>query len=155
MATKAQIAKAVETHLAAARAAGKDRHKRGELAVAVLYEPRKKRLHIELASGIAVFVPAAKVQGLANATPATLKTVELTGKGYGLYWPQLDLDVSVPDLVAGCFGTKAWMGMLARYAGQATSPAKAAASRQNGRKGGRPRKVRRTEGRVHPIEKTP
>jgi uncharacterized protein DUF2442 len=141
MATKAQIVKAVDAHLATARAAGKERHKRGELAVAVRYEPRQKRLHIELASGIAVVVPAARVQGLADAPPAVLKMVELTGKGYGLYWPKLDLDVSVPDLVAGCFGTKAWMGMLARHAGQATSPAKSASSRENGKKGGRPRKV--------------
>ena len=141
MATKAQIAKAVEAHVATARAAGRERHKRGELAVAVLYEPRRKRLHVELASGIAVVVPIAKVQGLANAAPAVVKTVELTGKGYGLYWPKLDLDVSVPDLVAGCFGTKAWMSTLARNAGRATSPAKAASSRENGKKGGRPRKT--------------
>jgi hypothetical protein len=39
-------------------------------------------------------------------------------------------------LLAGLFGTKAYM---ARHAGQASSPAKAAA-RANGAKGGRPRK---------------
>jgi hypothetical protein len=141
MATKAQIARTVDAHLARARAAGKQRRKRGELAVAVSYEPRRKRLHVELASGFAVVVPIAKVQGLADAAPAVVKAVELTGRGHGLYWPKLDLDVSVPDLVAGCFGTKAWMSALARHAGRATSPAKAASSRENGKKGGRPRKA--------------
>lgn len=155
MATKAQVAKAVDTHLAAARATGKERHKRGELAVAVGYEPRKKRLRIELASGSAVVVPAAQVEGLADATPAVLKTVKLTGKGYGLHWPKLDLDVSVPDLVAGCFGTEAWMRVLARHAGKVTSPTKAVASRENGKKGGRPPKVPWTKRRVHSNEKTP
>jgi len=40
--------------------------------------------------------------------------------------------------MAGIFGTKTYM---ARRAGQATSPAKVAAARANGAKGGRPRKV--------------
>jgi hypothetical protein len=74
----------------------------------VSYEPREKRLHLEVASGIGVDVPIAKVQGLADANPAAIKAVELTGKGYGLHWPKLDLDLSVPDLVAGCFGTRTW-----------------------------------------------
>lgn len=47
------------------------------------------------------------------------------------------MDLSVPGLMAGLFGTKAYM---ARRAGQATSAAKAAAARKNGRKGGRPRR---------------
>ena len=72
--------------------------------------------------------------------PASVKAVELSARGKGLYWPKLDLDVSVPDLLAGCLGTKAWMTALARKAGQVTSEAKSASSRENGRKGGRPRK---------------
>jgi hypothetical protein len=40
-------------------------------------------------------------------------------------------------LLVGLFGTRSYM---ARRAGQATSPAKAAASRTNGAKGGRSRK---------------
>jgi hypothetical protein len=40
--------------------------------------------------------------------------------------------------MAGLFGTRSHM---ARRAGQATSPAKAAAARANGAKGGRPRKT--------------
>ena len=113
MATKAQIGRAVDAHLAASTAAGKARHKRGDVAVSVTYEPRLKRLHVELASGVAVIVPVSKVQGPADAKPVVIKSVELAGKGYGLYWPALDLDVSVPDLVAGCFGTGAWMAALA------------------------------------------
>lgn len=41
----------------------------------------------------------------------------------------------------GVFGTRKWMSELARRAGRATSPAKAAAARANGAKGGRPRKA--------------
>jgi hypothetical protein len=141
MASKEQLAKAVDAHLAAAVAAGKERRKRGDIAVAVVYESHLKRLHIELASGVGVLVPVSKVQGLGGAKPAVVRAVELTGRGNGLYWPKLDLDVSVPDLVAGCFGTKAWMTALARKAGQVTSAPKSVSSRANGKKGGRPRKA--------------
>ena len=44
-------------------------------------------------------------------------------------------------LLNGILGTKALMSELARRAGSVTSPAKAAAARVNGAKGGRPRKV--------------
>jgi hypothetical protein len=50
------------------------------------------------------------------------------------------VDLSIPGLLAGLFGTKSYM---ARHAGQATSAAKAAAARVNGAKGGRPRKAAR------------
>jgi hypothetical protein len=55
----------------------------------------------------------------------------------GLHWEALDADFRVSGLLAGVFGTKAYM---ARRAGQAKSPAKSAAARANGTKGGRPRK---------------
>ena len=43
----------------------------------------------------------------------------------------------------GVLGIKAWMSELARRAGSVTLPAKAAAARANGAKGGKPRKVGR------------
>lgn len=59
--------------------------------------------------------------------------------GTGISWPQLDVDVSVPGLAMEIFGSKTWMRELAKRAGSATSAAKAAAARANGKKGGRPR----------------
>jgi Protein of unknown function (DUF2442) len=141
MDAKARASKLVDSQFSAANAAGRALVKRGELAVAVAYVPEGKRLQVELASGIALLVPVARVQGLAGAKPAEVRNVEITSKGLGLYWPRLDLDLSVPDLVAGCFGTKSWMRMLAQHAGRATSKAKAVSSRENGKKGGRPRKT--------------
>lgn len=55
----------------------------------------------------------------------------------GLHWEALDVDLSIPGLLTGLFGTKAYM---ARQAGRTKFPAKAAAARANGLKGGRPRK---------------
>ena len=68
--------------------------------------------------------------------------MEVDEVGFNLHWPALDVDLYVPALVSGIFGTRAWMtSELARLAGKATSPAKAAAARSNGAKGGRPRKA--------------
>jgi hypothetical protein len=91
---------------------------------------------------VALDIPVAMIEGLGNARASVIAKVELIGNGTGLHWPELDLDVSVPDLVAGCFGTKAWMSALARQAGRSTSRAKAEAARRNGKLGGRPRKER-------------
>ena len=61
-------------------------------------------------------------------------------KGAGLHWPALDVDLTVPGLVSGIFGSKTWMSELGRAGGRQRSPARAAASRANGHLGGRPRK---------------
>ncbi|WP_420959871.1 DUF2442 domain-containing protein [Brucella sp. IR073] len=102
------------------------------------YDKRNGRMVVELTNGCTFAFPPHMARGLEAATDEELATVEILGAGYGLHWESLDVDLSVPGLLAGIFGTKAYM---ARRAGRATSPAKAAASRQNGRKGGRPRKV--------------
>ena len=141
MATKSQIEDAVDSRLPAAAARGAARRQRGDLARSATYDARRRRLQIELASGSAIAIPVSQVQGLAGAKAMQIKAVKVVGGGYGLHWPALDLDLAVPELIAGCFGTRAWMSALGRKAGQATSEAKAAAARENGRKGGRPRKV--------------
>jgi Protein of unknown function (DUF2442) len=52
----------------------------------------------------------------------------VTPSGYGLHWESLDVDLGVPQLVAGIFGTKAWMTELGRLGGQVKSAAKEKAS---------------------------
>ena len=139
MATRSQVERALR-NLDAAKAAGRARRARGELAASARYDPKRKRLEVELLSGSAIAVPVAALEGLSTAAPAELREVRIVGDGYGLHWPRLDVDLSVLDLFSGIYGTKGWMSALARRAGQATSEAKAAAARENGRLGGRPRK---------------
>ena len=92
---------------------------------------------IELANGCAYAFPAQRVQDLQGASDEDLADVEVDGAGFNLHWPKLDVDLYVPALVAGVFGTRAWIAReLARVAGRARSPAKAAAARSNGAKGG-------------------
>ena len=101
------------------------------------YDRASGRVIVELRNGCSFAFPARHAQGLEQASDEDLAQVELLGSGSGLHWAALDADLSVPGLLAGLFGTARWM---ARRAGQGSSPAKAAAARANGKRGGRPRK---------------
>jgi hypothetical protein len=81
--------------------------------------------------------PPRLVEGLTDAT-AQLTEVEVLGLGFGLHWESLDLDYTVAGLLNGVFGTARWMAARARAE---RSPAKAAATRANGAKEERPKKV--------------
>lgn len=112
-------------------------------ATAAGYDRKTGRVTIDLMNGCTYIFPAHLVQDLSDADPDDLSAIEVDGLGFNLHWPRLDADLYVPALVAGVFGTRDWMSKaLARQAGRSTSPAKAAASRANGRKGGRPPKLR-------------
>ncbi len=109
-------------------------------AASAHYDRKLGRMIVELTNGCTFSFPPRLAQGLEAATEDLLAQVEILGAGYGLHWEALDADLSVPGLLAGLFGTRSHM---ARLAGRATSPAKAAAARANGAKGGRPRKAAR------------
>ncbi len=107
------------------------------------YDAASGKVGVDLSNGCGFSFPARQVQGLEQASDAALAEVEVLGLGMGLHWEQLNVDLSVPGLLAGLFGTKAWMDRQgAAKAGSARSPAKATAARRNGAKGGRPRKAR-------------
>jgi uncharacterized protein DUF2442 len=107
-------------------------------AKSVTYDGHHRRLAIEMMDGSLLAIPTAQIQGLKDASPAEIKTVELAGDT--LQWESLDLYYSVAGLAAGRFGTNSWMAELGRRGGKVSSKAKAAAARQNGLRGGRPRK---------------
>ena len=84
---------------------------------------------------------AERAQGLAGASPSDLAEIEITPSGYGLHWPKLDADLWLPALLEGVFGSRVWMAArLGAEGGKVTSDAKAAAARENGKRGGRPPK---------------
>ena len=81
-------------------------------AVHARYDVRNDRIVIELVNGCVFAFPPALAQGLAGAGAAELADVVVTPKGVGLHWPRLDADLSVPGLIAGLFGSAAWMREL-------------------------------------------
>jgi len=132
----------LEAQFDAAEARGQELIETVVRAADAHYDCETGRVTIDLTNGCAYAFPAQLVQDLNGATDDQLAGIEVDGLGFNLHWPALDADLYVPALVSGMFGTRAWMTReLARHAGQATSPAKAAAARANGAKGGRPRKA--------------
>ncbi len=86
-------------------------------------------------------LPVEDLQGLEHATHEQLENYELPGRGTGISFPALDADFYVPALMEGVYGTRRWMTELGRKGGAAKTSAKRQAARQNGAKGGRPKKV--------------
>jgi hypothetical protein len=94
------------------------------------------------ALGLVHVMPALQaVAARFDARPAELAEIEISPLGTGLHWPLLNADLAVEGLLAGVFGSRAWMRQHAARVGRATSPQKALAARAYGAKGGRPRKV--------------
>jgi hypothetical protein len=134
------MAELTDAQIDAAAERGRIARRTEPRAASARYDRRLGRVIVELTNGCTFTFPPRLAQGLESATADQLAAVEVLGVGYGLHWEALDVDLSIPGLLAGLFGTKAYM---ARQAGRATSPAKAVAARANGAKGGRPRKSSR------------
>jgi hypothetical protein len=93
---------------------------------------------MELSSGCLFGFPAGTIPELATASASQLAAVQVMPGGRTLYWEALDVGVSVPELLLDSVGRRDKLSELARIAGSTKSRAKAAASRMNGAKGGRP-----------------
>lgn len=115
--------------------------KAGRRATSASYNRRTGRVMLELTSGFVFGFPAKAIPALANATADQLAAVTISPGGSGLHWEELDADLSVAGLLLSAINRSEKLSELARVAGQSRTPAKAAAARANGAKGGRPRKA--------------
>ncbi len=127
--------------IAQARSAGELAEQTEPRAQSVVYDRAQDVILIYLKTGVFLGLPRTLLQGLENATETDLADFWLSSNGDAVHWEKLNASFSIPGLVAGVFGTKQWMASVGRKGGQAKTPAKLAASRENGKKGGRPRKV--------------
>jgi hypothetical protein len=134
MAITEQELKQAETRMSFVREAG--------YAVSAHYDRRRSRIVVALNTGVELTFPTRLAEGLASASPEHLADIEISPAGLGLHWPRLDADLYVPALLQGVFGSKSWMArQLGAEGGRARTVTKVAASRENGRKGGRPKKA--------------
>ena len=109
-------------------------------AAAARYDAATGRVVIDLVNGCTYAFPANLVQDLQSASAEDLARVEVDGLGFNLHWPSLDVDLYVPALMAGIFGTHAWMARLqertarqpAAAVGSTASPERAYGSRPGG-----------------------
>jgi hypothetical protein len=110
------------------------------LAVSIKYVAEFDIFIIGLTDGNRLVLQRERLQELQNATKSQLANVEVLALGTDLHWKDLDVDLYVPALIAGVYGTTRWMSEIGRAGGSAKSKAKSLAAKANGRKGGRPRK---------------
>ncbi|HEY9723117.1 MAG TPA: DUF2442 domain-containing protein [Oscillatoriaceae cyanobacterium] len=117
---------------------GRARRQTDPYAVAVSFDAERREYFIRLQSGESFGIPIAKIPELAGAGPKQLADVDLFAQGEGLRWDALDLDITTLTLVNRAFG-EVIRRALGKQAGSARTPAKAAAAKANGSKGGRPK----------------
>lgn len=133
------VEREVRSNFARASRAGRRAARIEPRAAHVEYRARERALRIELANGAAITLPVKLIPGLRRVPARDIRAVEVLGRGGGVHWESLDLDLSVPGLLSSMFARPEWLAELGRFGGRKSSPAKAAAARRNGRKGGRPR----------------
>ena len=113
MAAKKRLTKAeILAQLPAAEARAAEADRTEPRALAATFDPGTRRVRIHLKNGCAYEFPADLCQGLRGISADVLAQVEVYPYGLGLRWDALDVDFSVPGLVAGRFGNKAWMRQI-------------------------------------------
>lgn len=131
--TEAQFAEAGATGEALARSQPS--------AVMARYDRSLAKIVVELSNGVTLMFKPQLAEGLEHAKPTQLARIVISPSGFGFHFPALDVDLYLPGLLQGFFGSTRWhAAQLGRAGGRATTSAKAAAARQNGKLGGRPRK---------------
>ncbi len=112
------ISPKLQSQIDRARAVGEALAATEPRAVSAWYQPDSERVFIELTNGVVMGFPYQLLQGLENGTPEQLAAVEMMPTGSALHWESLDADLGVPQLVAGLFGSKAWMAKLVQQGGK-------------------------------------
>jgi len=80
---------------------------------------------VRLNTGLEVMFAPRDAEGLAGATAEQLAVIEISPSGLGLHFPSRDADIYLPSLLAGIFGSPAWIA--AQQKGRSTRQPKAAA----------------------------
>jgi len=140
------MAELTRQQFAAAKARGEKRL-RGPRAESAHYDAERDRVIVRLTTGIEIGFAPRDAEGLQHASRDELAEIEVEAFGLGIHFPRLDADLYVPALLEGVLGSKSWMAArLGAAGGRVRSSAKAAASRNNGKRGGRPRKTATSTG---------
>ena len=131
-----------DAEILAARRRGSKAQTTEPRAIAVHYDRSREHIIITLQRGATIGIPVGAIDEVAGADRRQLARVSLTPIGDALHWADLDVDVSLPGLLQETLGASIGASILGKVGGSAKSLVKAASSKVNGAKGGRPRKAR-------------
>jgi hypothetical protein len=129
-----------EAQLAEIRRRTKDLDRLEPRAERVVYDARKKQIVLSLRRGATVLLPVERIRWLNDATPRQLGTLRTDQFGTGIVFDALDVHISIQGLLRDLVGLTGSAALMGAKGGKVKSPAKAAAARSNGKRGGRPRK---------------
>ena len=114
-------------------------HKGEPVATSVEHVEQLNLLLILLSNGRRLVMPLEEVQGLEGATHEQITHYELLGRGTGISFPELDVDLYVPALIDRIYGNRQWMTRLGTTGSGATTEVKRSAARAKSGKSGRSR----------------
>lgn len=103
--------------------------------------PELDRVFFVLATGLELALPTRLATAGVIATADDLADIAIVNGGLAVRFNRFGTELHLPELLAALPGFSSWaVAEVGRAGGRATSAAKTAAARQNGKLGGRPRK---------------
>jgi hypothetical protein len=106
--------------------------------VSAAYIAESDQIAVIFDNGIEVRFPRSSMPLLRDKT--AIEVADVTILGDGLRWEAFDIDYSIPNMMDGFAPSCHAAAEFGRRGGAKKSPAKTAAVRANGKKGGRPKK---------------
>lgn len=140
MTTRRASANITDAHIDAAIEAARKRESVTTKIVGARYDAEHDALVTDLSTGSTLIVPRHAIAGFAQADPASLADVTINPGAESLWSDTVDDGVLLDQLLEIAAGSEHIKTLGGRISGRARTPAKAAAARANGAKGGRPRK---------------
>jgi hypothetical protein len=110
-------------------------------ASAIRYDAERDVLEVSMADGWGLVLMRRDIKSLANLPVAAMSELCLTPVGTGILLDAYDVNINVHGLVSSLISPHLMASTLGRKGGAANSEAKKKSSRENGKKGGRPRRA--------------
>jgi hypothetical protein len=108
--------------------------------VGVCFDRAADVINVTLSTGTRLSIPRRLLPGLSALDSREMEDLAVQSPGRSIWSERADTGLRLETLLEAAAGTPLLLSSAARVVAGRTSPAKAAAARENGRKGGRPKK---------------
>jgi hypothetical protein len=125
---------------------GRQRLETATIATAVSYDAGQDMITIVLPNACLVIIPRQRISEFAGLSTAEMQEIRLSAIGDAIAVGSHDVHVDLGGMLEDVFPERLLGRRFAALGGKATSAAKARAARENGARGGRPRKAIGIEG---------